>query len=615
MDKLKMHSPDLTQDNIAHILELFPSCVTEAKAEDGRVKLAVDFDQLRQELSGSIIEGPQERYCLNWPGKREALLTANAPIAKTLRPLEEKSINFESAKNLFIKGDNLDALKLLQESYLGKIKMIFIDPPYNTGNDFIYKDDFSESTESFLAKSNQKDSAGRHLVANLASNGRFHSDWNSFIYARLRLARNLLRDDGVIFIAIDDSEQFNLRAICNEIFGEDNFVATIIWQQSIQPKGYTDIFSVHHNYILMFQKSDLFELCPLDRTDEDNKAYSNPDNDPRGPWRSGDVRNALYRPKLRYEITTPSGKKIQPPENGWRWSKETLDQKIAEGEIIFKDGETRIFRKIYLDTLDGRAPETIWFGKDAGTTRDGAKEIKEDFDGEAPFDTAKPTSLIKRMAKIAGVKKDDWILDFFAGSGTTGVACLNENLANFILVQLDEPIDDSKPHGKAAHKLGIENIAEVTRRRLVKASANASASSSNPGFRMLTIDTSNMADIYYAPDAIENRNIDMFVDNIKPDRTAEDLLFQVMLDWGIDLALPISHHSIQSKEVFVVDGNALLACFDAHGGIDEGFVKELAKLQPLRVVFRDAGFKDSAVKINVEQIFKSLSPSTEVKCI
>lgn len=613
MDKLKMHSRDLTQDNIARIRELFPSCVTEAKAEDGSVKLAVDFDQLRQELSESVVEGALERYHLNWPGKGEALRIANAPIAKTLRPLKEQSVNFENTKNLFIKGDNLEVLKLLQENYLGKMKMIFIDPPYNTGNDFIYKDDFSESTESFLAKSNQKDSAGRHLVANVASNGRFHSDWNSFIYSRLRLARNLLRDDGVIFIAIDDSEQYNLRAICNEIFGDDNFVATIVWQHSIQPKGYMDIFSVHHNYILMFQKSDLFELRPLDRTDEDNKAYSNPDNDPRGPWRSGDVRNALYRPNLRYEITTPSGKKIEPPENGWRWSKETLNQKIAEGEIIFKDGETKIFRKIYLETLEGRAPETIWFGKDAGTTRDGAKEIKEDFNGESPFDTAKPTAIIKRMAKIAGVKKDDWILDFFAGSGTTGVACLNEDIAKFILVQLDEPIDDSKPHGKAAHKLGIENIAEVTRRRLVKASANATGQ--NAGFRMLTVDTSNMADIYYAPDAIENKNIDMFVDNIKPDRTAEDLLFQVMLDWGVDLALPIATQSIQGKEVFFVDGNALVTCFDAHGGIDEGFVKELANHQPLRAVFRDAGFKDSAVKINVEQIFKSLSPSTEVKCI
>lgn len=608
-----MHSPDLTQDNIARIRELFPMCVTEAKGEDGCVKLAIDFDQLRQELSGSIVDGPQERYCLNWPGKREALLAANAPIAKTIRPLKEQSVNFDNTKNLFIKGDNLDALKLLQENYLGGIKMIFIDPPYNTGNDFIYKDDFSESTESFLAKSNQKDSTGRHLVANIASSGRFHSDWNSFIYARLRLARNLLRDDGVIFVAIDDSEQFNLRAICNEIFGEDNFVATIVWQHSIQPKGYTDIFSVHHNYILMFQKSDLFQLHPLDRTDEDNKAYSNPDNDPRGPWRSGDVRNALYRPNLKYEICTPSGNKIQPPENGWRWSKDTLAQKIAEGEIIFKDNETKIVRKIYLDTLEGRAPETIWFGKDAGTTRGGAKEIKEDFDGEAPFDTAKPTALIKRMAKIAGVKKDDWILDFFAGSGTTGVACLKEDLAKFILVQLDEPIDETKPHGKAAHKLGIYDIAEITRRRLVKASASSKRNTA--GFRMLTIDTSNMADIYYAPDAIDNKNMDMFVDNIKADRTAEDLLFQVMLDWGIDLALPISHYSIQSKEVFFVDGNTLLACFDAHGGIDEIFVKELAKHQPLRAVFRDAGFKDSAVKINVEQIFKSLSPSTEVKCI
>ncbi|WP_017915262.1 site-specific DNA-methyltransferase [Xanthomonas sacchari] len=615
MEKLKMHSPNLTEDNIARIRELFPGCVTEARDEDGSVRLAVDFDQLRQELSASLVEGPQERYHLNWPGKREALLTANAPIAKTLRPVRSESVDFDTTKNLFIEGDNLDALKLLQETYLGKVKMIFIDPPYNTGNDFIYEDDFAEDAAGYLRRSNQVDGKGQRLVANTAFNGRFHSDWLSMIYARLKLARTLLRDDGVIFISIDDSEQYNLLSLCYEIFGADNFVATIIWQHSIQPKGYTDVFSVHHNYIFMFQKTDAFELHSLERTDEDNKAYSNPDNDPRGLWRTGDVRNALYRPNLRYEIKTPSGKTINPPENGWRWSKETLREKIACGEIVFRDDETRIIRKIYLDTLEGRAPETIWFGKDAGTTRDGAKELKEDFDGEAPFDTAKPTALIKRMAKIAGVKPDDLVLDFFAGSGTTGVACLNESLANFILVQLPETFDESKPHGKAAHKLGITTISELACRRLKAATSRLERGSGVGGFRVLKIDSSNMADVYYAPDTLDKANLDLFVDNIKPDRTAEDLLFQVMLDWGVDLALPIEKKAIQDKDVFFVDGNALAACFDAHGGVDEGFVKELATHRPLRVVFRDAGFKDSAVKINVEQIFKLLSPSTEVKSI
>ncbi|HFT6978412.1 TPA: site-specific DNA-methyltransferase [Stenotrophomonas maltophilia] len=615
MDKLKMHSPNLTDANLARLRELFPGCVTEARDEDGSVKLAVDFDQLRQELSASLVEGPQERYHLNWPGKREALLTANAAIAKTLRPARKKSVDFDATKNLFIEGDNLDALKLLQETYLGKVKMIYIDPPYNTGNDFIYEDDFAEDADEYLRRSNQVDIEGHRLVANTSANGRFHSDWLSMIYPRLKLARNLLREDGVIFISIDDSEQHNLLSICNEVFGADNFVATIIWQHSIQPKGYTDIFSVHHNFIFMFRKSDSFTLQGLDRTDDDNKAYSNPDNDPRGLWRTGDVRNALYRPNLRYDVKTPSGKTISPPANGWRWSKETLREKIATGEIVFRDNETRIVRKIYLDTLEGRAPETIWFGKDAGTTRDGAREIKEDFDGEAPFDTAKPTALIKRMAKISGVREDDLIVDFFAGSGTTGVACLKESLANFILVQLPESFDDSKPHGKAAHKLGISTLSELALRRLKIATDRLDMDSANKGFRVLNIDTSNMADVFYNPDAVTQHGLFDAVDNIKPDRSAEDLLFQVMLDWGVDLTLPIEKKFVQGKDVYFVDQDALAACFDSHGGIDDVFARELATHKPLRAVFRDAGFKDSTVKINIEQIFKLLSPATEVKCI
>lgn len=608
-----MHSPNLTEMNIDKLAQLFPGCVTEAGDGKGGLKKAIDFDLLRQELSEYVVEGPQERYQLSWPGKREALLVANSSIAKTLRPVREDSVDFDTTKNLFIEGDNLDALKLLQETYLGKVKMIYIDPPYNTGNDFIYEDNFAEGASDFLRRSNQVDEQGNRLVANTISNGRFHSDWLSMLYARLKIARTLLRDDGVIFISIDDSEQQNLLSICNELFGSDNFVATIIWQHSIQPKGYTDIFSVHHNYIFMFQKSDAFNLHSLDRTDEDNKAYSNPDNDPRGLWRMGDVRNALYRPNLRYVINTPSGKIINPPENGWRWSKETLREKIETGEVVFRDNETRIIRKIYLDTLEGRAPETIWFGKDAGTTRDGAKELKEDFGGEAPFDTAKPTALIKRMAKIAGVKSDDLILDFFAGSGTTGVACLSDSLANFILVQLPESFDESKPHGKAAHKLGIGTISDLAHRRLKAASERVDKGALVKGFRVLKVDTSNMEDVYYTPDAVSQDLLSSQVDNIRKDRTPEDLLFQVLLDWGVDLALPISEESIAGKQVFFVDGNALVACFDK--GIDEAFVKQIAEHKPLRVVFRDNGFASDSVKINVEQLFKLLSPMTEIKTL
>ncbi|MDE1905188.1 MAG: hypothetical protein KGH75_01880 [Rhodospirillales bacterium] len=615
MEKLKMHSPDLTQENIAKIREFFPGCVTEATDDGGNVMLAVDFDQLRQELSGHIVEGQQERYRLDWPGKREALALANAPIAKTFRPSRDKSVNFDTTRNLFIEGDNLDALKLLQETYLGMVKFIYIDPPYNTGNDFLYKDDFSITKGEYGLASGQCDDDGTKLVANPQSSGRFHSDWLSFMYPRLKLSRNLLRDDGVIFISIDDNEQFNLRELCNEIFGSENFIANIVWQHSIQPKGYTGIFSLHHNHILMFQKTDQFDLGSLDRTSEDNKAYSNPDNDPRGDWRAGDVRNALFRPNLKYDLKTPSGKTISPPENGWRWSKETMKKKIDSGEIVFRDNETRIVRKIYLDTLEGRTPETIWFGKDVGTTRDGASEIKEIFDDEAPFDTAKPTALIERMLTIANVKDDDIVMDFFAGSATTGAACNKRSVGRYILVQLDEPVDETKPHGKSARKLGFETISQIAIERLRRTgpSVKEATASIGGGFRVLKIDTSNMQDVYYRPDHVDQKDLLQAVDNIKPGRTPEDLLFQVLVDWGVDLTLPIQRKKVQGKTVFFVDENALVACFDK--GVTEELVKELAGREPLRVVFRDNGFVSDAVKINVEQVFRQLSPSTDVRSI
>ena len=619
MEKMKMHSPNLTDENIKKIRKLFPDCVTEAKDENGNLRYAVDFDQLRQELSDHIVEGPQERYRLDWPGKREALLAANAPIAKTLRPCREESVDFDTTQNLFIEGDNLEALKLLQETYLGKVKMIYIDPPYNTGNDFLYKDDFSTTPEAHELVSGQRDADGTKLVANPHTSGRFHSDWLTFLYPRLKLARNLLRDDGAIFISIDDNEQFNLREICNEIFGAENFIANIIWQHSVQPKGYTGIFSVHHNHILMFQKTDQFELCSLERTEEDNKAYSNPDSDPRGKWRAGDVRNALYRPNLKYDLKTPSGKIIHPPDNGWRWSKETMQKKIESGEIVFRDNETKIIRKIYLDTLEGRTPETIWFGKDAGTTREGAKEIKSIFGGEAPFDTTKPTKLVKRMLQISGIQKGDIVLDFFAGSGTTGATCLAEGLGKFILVQLDEPIDETKPHGKVAKKLGFTNISQLAIERLKRTDQivkDKSKAVNNCGFRVLKIDTSNMADVYYTPGEVKQEDLLSAVDNIKPGRNnPEDLLFQVLVDWGVDLTLPIRSETIQGKTVFFVNEEPydLIACFGT--GITEEFVKQLAKYEPMRVVFLDNGFVSDSVKINVDQIFRQLSPATDVKSI
>lgn len=618
MEKLKMHSANLTQDNIARIRDLFPGCVTEAKGEDGSVKLAVDFDQLRQELTGSLVEGPQERYHLTWPGKREALLTANAPIAKTLRPSLGESFDFERTKNLFLEGDNLDALKLLQETYLGKIKLIYIDPPYNTGNDFIYEDDFSETTEEYLRRSNQVDKEGNRLVANTAANGRFHSDWLSLIYPRLRLARNLLSEDGAIFINIDDSELGNLRKICDEIFGEDNFVANVAWKHTQQSKNDERYFARVYNSLLIYRKSESLIKFRFPRTDEDNKNYSNSDGDPKGKWRAGDVRSPSYRKTLCFNIVTPSGKRIPPPENGWRWSEDAVKAKIKSGEIKFNSDETKIIRKIYLSEQEGRTPENLWDGEIAGTSRQANAELKELFDGAVPFDTPKPTALLKRIAQLFYGQNDYIALDFFAGSGSTADAVMQLNAEDggqrrFIVVQLPEPC----PAESEGYKSGFKTIADISKERIRRAAKKVKASNAqvDAGFRVLKVDTSNMADVYYAPDTLEKPTLDMFVDNIKPDRTPEDLLFQVMLDWGVDLGLPVAKQAIQGKDVFLVDGNALAACFDGHGGVDEDFVKELAKVQPLRVVFRDSGFKDSSVKINVEQIFKLLSPATEVKCV
>ncbi|TCO81918.1 adenine-specific DNA-methyltransferase [Plasticicumulans lactativorans] len=622
MDKLKMHSPNLTQDNIARIRELFPGCVTEAKGEDGSVKLAVDFDQLRQELADSIVEGPQERYHLNWPGKREALLAANAPIAKTLRPCRDESVDFDTTKNLFIEGDNLDALKLLQETYLGKVKMIYIDPPYNTGRDFVYDDDFAENAESFLIKSLQTSPAGERLVANPESNGRFHSDWLSMMYARVRLAKALLADDGVFLASIDDGEVSNLRKICDEIFGEEQFAAQIIWKKRNTPPN-DKVIGAQHDYILLYVKSNVSGINLRPRTQDQIDRYKNPDNHPKGPWVAGDltgnVKGGRYSASLYYPIVNPNtGEHFYPPNNGnWRFNREKVERLIAEDSIYFgKDGKQSPKLKRFLSEVkEGATWTSLWDFAPFNTS--GSNEMGEIFNNSTLFENPKPIGLLEHILEL-GSSPDAIVVDFFAGASSTAHAVMKKNAEDggrrrFVMVQLPEPC----PGDSEAANAGYKTIAEVSKERIRRASKKISQS--NPqvdtGFRVLKIDTSNIADIYYAPDALDKAHLDLFVDNIKPDRTAEDLLFQVMLDWGVDLALPVARESIQGKEVFFVDGNALAASFDAHGGNDETFVKELAKRQPLRVVFRDAGFKDSAVKINVEQIFKLLSPATEVKCI
>jgi adenine-specific DNA-methyltransferase len=588
MEKLKLHSPDLTQANIDKIAALFPNCMAEARDANGVVTKSIDFDQLRQELSGSIVEGPQERYQLNWPGKREALLTANAPIAKTLRPCREESVDFDTTQNLFIEGDNLDALKLLQETYLNKVKLIYIDPPYNTGNDFIYEDDFAEDADSYFLKSNQIDERQNRMVANTENNGRKHSDWLSMLYPRLKLARNLLSKDGVIFISIDDSEYDNLRKLCVEIFGEKNFVGVILWK--------TD------EYI--------------------RQNYSNPDNDPNGLWTTSDL-SANHEGPL-FEIVNPKTQQSYWPAEGryWVFNEAEVKRRIVEGRIIFgKTGNAGPIQKKFLKDRDGaRTKPESWWDKH-GMNSDGSQEIAELFVPKV-FDHPKPTTLLRKIVDISS-KDDDIVLDFFAGSGSTPHAVLAQNQFDgfrrkFIAVQLPELLADNSI---AKKKCGFEKISDLTKERIRRAGGKIKKDFADKpgidkldvGFRVLKVDTSNMKEVFYTPDAVSQDLLSDQVNNIREDRTSEDLLFQVLLDWGVDLALPIAKETIAGKTVYFVDGNALTACFDE--GVNEEFVKLLAKREPLRVVFRDAGFASDSVKINVEQIFKLMSPSTEVKCI
>jgi len=665
MEKMKMHTPDLTQDNISRIRELFPNCVTEAKDEQGNLKLAIDFDQLKQELSGQIVEGPQERYHLNWPGKREALLTANAPIAKTLRPCREESVDFDTTKNLFIEGDNLDALKLLQETYLGKVKMIYIDPPYNTGDDFLYEDDFEEDMENFLVRSNQKCENGDRLIANTESNGRFHSDWLSCIYPRLKLARNLLTDDGAVFISIDDSEQENLKKVTNEIFGEANFIAQFVWAAG--RKNDSKHVSVSHEYILVYAKSKEFlkthsiqwrilktgldeiysAYGKIKKEHGDDFAsmtatlrqwYSNlSDGHPskrHKHYNTIDHRGVYFPADIswpggggpKYEVLHPKTRKpCKVPSRGWMFGDvQKMKEVIADDRVHFGEDEGSVpCIKAYLKDSEEEVPYSVFYQDGRAST----KRLRALLGGDV-FSHPKDEEVLAELIEACTVE-GDIICDFFAGSGTTAhstfIANQKQNVSRqFIMVQLAEVIDSTKATGKRK-KLLIRaesfldsikkprNIAEISKERIRR---SGKSFKSDIGFRVLKIDSSNMEDIYYTPDAVDQKGLLDAVDNIKPGRdNPEDLLFQVLLDWGVDLTLPIRKETIQGKTIFFVSEEPydLIACFDE--GITEELVKELAGNKALRAVFRDNGFASDAVKINVDQIFKQLSPGTEVKSI
>lgn len=619
-DKLKMQTVNKADENYRKLAALFPNAVTETVDENGDIVRAIDKDVLMQEISCKVVDGPEERYQFTWPDKKKSILLANAPISATLRPCREESVDFDTTENLYIEGDNLDVLKLLQETYLGKIKMIYIDPPYNTGSDFVYEDDFAESAQGYLANSGQFDAAGNRLVQNTESNGRFHTDWLNMIYSRLKVAKDFLTDDGAIFISIDDNELESLKHLCNEIFGERNFVANIVWKHTQQSKNDELHFSRQYNHTLCYARNKaMLPRFYFSRTEEDNINYSNPDNDPKGFWRSGDVRSPNYRKTLCFNIIAPNGSVILPPPNGWRWSEETIKEKIKTGEIKYKADYSGIIRKIYLCDQPGRTPENLWEGQRFGTTRQAASVIKELFDGIQVFDTPKPHELIEQMLEIASTG-DSVILDFFSGSATTAHAVMQRNAKDgghrrFIMVQLPEKTDDRSE----AYKAGYMNICEIGKERIrragrkIKEESPLTTADLDVGFRVLKLDSSNMKDVYYNPAEYNPSMFESLADNIKEDRTPEDLLFQVMLDLGILLSSKIEETTIAGKKVFSVADKFLIACFDAD--LTDEVITEIAKQKPYYFVTRDHSMASDSVAANFDQIFASYSPNTVRKVL
>ena len=622
MDKLKMETPDLTQSNIEKLAALFPACITEARSEDGKLKKAVNFELLRQMLSDVVLEG-DEAYEFTWVGKKAAIVEANRPIRKTLRPCPEESVDWDSTENLYIEGDNLEVLKLLQESYLGKVKMIYIDPPYNTGNDFIYRDDFTMNGEEYSEESGQVDENGDRLFKNTDSNGRFHSDWCSMIYSRLMLARNMLADDGVIFISIDDTEQGNLKEICDEVFGKLNFINTVIWEKRYSPQNAVQWFSENHDFILVYAKNkSLWQPQLLERTDEMNARYTNRDNDPRGPWKAVDstAQGGHGTTSQFYVLKAPNGKEHHLPSGRcWLYTEKVMAQMIADNRIWFGEDGNNVpaIKRFLTDVKQGVACQTIWKYQEVGHSQDGKKEVKSLFPEGIPFDTPKPTGLLRRIAKIAA-EPDFICLDFFSGSATTAHAIMQLNAEDgghrkFIMVQLPEPCDE----GSEAYRTGYKNICEIGKERIRRAAKKIAADNPDKpfdgGFRVFKLDDTNMNDVYYSAGEYTQDLLSQMESNIKPDRTDLDLLFGCLLEWGLPLSMPYTSEQIKGCTVHIYNDGDLIACFDEN--VPDTVIKEIAKRQPLRAVFRDSSFADSPAKINVGEIFKMLAPDTRVKVI
>ena len=627
-----MHTQDIVDVNVGKIGKLFPNCLTERIGENGRLEHAIDFDKLRLELSKDIVEGAQERYQFTWPGKREAIRIANTPSNMTLRPDRESSVDFDNTGNLYIEGDNLEVLKLLREDYLGKVKMIYIDPPYNTGNDFVYEDDFSQTAGEFRDKSGMFDEDGNMILQNYEvnseSNGRFHTDWLNMIYPRLKVAKDLLTEDGVIFISIDDNEVENLRKVCDEVFGERNFIAQLIWERAYSPKNDARFISNSHDYVIMFAKNiDNFVIGRLERTDEANARYQNPDNDPRGVWKPSDLSVKTYNAECDYPITTPTGRIIEPPAGRcWSLSKKAFFERLQDNRIWFgNDGNSVPCIKRFLTELkfDGMAPTSILFYKEVGHSQEGAKEVVSLFGDKGVFDGPKPVRLLQRLITLANLKDDSIVLDFFSGSATTAHALMKTNFEKgtdrkFILVQLPEAVSDKKKGQgySTICEIGKERIRRAGKKIMEELEAKKADNGlfdkeSEPtrldvGFRVLKLDTSNMQDVYYTPE--DSSAATLFDDNVKPDRTPEDLLFQVMLEYNLPLSAKIERKTIAGKEVFSVNDDYLIACFDEN--VNETVITEVAKRKPLYFIMRDSSLSSDQVADNFEQIFNAYSKDT-----
>lgn len=626
MDNLRMQSSNGVEDNITKIAQLFPDCVTETVDErSGQPKHLIDFEKLKQNLSDSVISERAERYQFTWPDKSKAILLANSPINATLRPCREDSVDFDNTQNLYIEGDNLDVLKCLKETYLHKVKMIYIDPPYNTGNDFVYEDDFAQSSEEYLANSGQFDEQGNRMFTNAESNGRFHTDWLNMIYPRLKVARDLLTDDGVIFISIDDNEVENLRKVCDEVFGESNCIAQLIWEKKYTIANDAKYFSDVHDYILCYsKKKEFFHIGKLPRTAQMNAAYKNPDNHPKGPWkatplhaRSGSDSNA------NFSYTFKNGVVFTPPTGRFSaYSKETLKAMDDNNEIWFgKDGKSIPSRKTFLCDLknDGVVPRTIISYSEGGHNHEADEEMKKLMEKKV-FTSPKPTKLLHLLLTLGNTNKEAIILDFFSGSATTAHAVMRLNSEDggnrkFIMVQLPEKTDEKSE----AFKAGYKNICEIGKERIrragkkIKEESPSTTQDLDTGFRVLKLDSTNMQDIYYSPKDISQADLFSQVDNVKPDRTGEDLLFQVMLERGATLDSKIETTTVAGKTIYNVAEGYLVACFDPN--VTDDVVKSIAQMQPAYAVLRDTSMKDDSTATNFEQIFKTYSPDTVTRIL